>query len=406
MMIVWICFFVYAVSYIGRLTYNTNVANIVKDMGILNKEAGKVASVHFFAYAIGQIVHGGFCQKYNSFFVMIVSLFASTFLTLIMFFINSITAMMIIWGLNGFALSSLWSNCIKLIGEHVDDNKIDKAIVIMASTLPVGTILAYVISALCTYLNVWKISFIISTVLLFLVTLLLFMGIKIEKEFGKINNKEKKEDQPIQLKKNKSLWATFSFSFIFVAFLAFAVKFASEGIVLWMPQLLIDNFSLSPAFSILTTLLLPLLGLVQSIITGFIDRRFKNQLYTAALFMVIGLITLIILLYTIKMFAALSIALCALIYFVLGGVITLLTSRMPLLWRKYTSSGKLTGILNCFCYIGAVVSSYSMGAAVDSFGWNMFFYILIGTCLLAGISALVGGVLLQKRTKKLEADNN
>lgn len=50
---------------------------------------------------------------------------------------------------------------------------------------------------------------------------------------------------------------------------------------------------------------------------------------------------------------------------------------VPLHLKDKINSGKLAGMLNGFCYLGSTLSSYTLGAIADGYGWIYVFYVLL-----------------------------
>ena len=72
--IIFLCWLVYTVSYLGKVNYSANITHIIKFYDISKAEAGLVPTFFFFAYGIGQVVNGLLCKKYNSRWTIFVSL--------------------------------------------------------------------------------------------------------------------------------------------------------------------------------------------------------------------------------------------------------------------------------------------------------------------------------------------
>ena len=67
--IIWLCWCVYTLAYLGRYSYNANINLIMRDFGTNHAEAGLVTTFFFFSYGIGQVVNGIMCKRYNKKFI-------------------------------------------------------------------------------------------------------------------------------------------------------------------------------------------------------------------------------------------------------------------------------------------------------------------------------------------------
>ena len=71
---------------------------------------------------------------------------------------------------------------------------------------------------------------------------------------------------------------------------------------------------------------------------------------------------------------------------------------VPLHLKDKINSGRLAGILNGFCYLGSTLSSYTLGAVADGFGWTYVFYLLFAVCTAVIILGFTY-VLFERRRK-------
>ena len=60
-----LCFLVYTCSYIGRLSYNSNINQIGNEFNLTYSQTGLVTTFFFFAYGIGQVVNGILCKGFS-----------------------------------------------------------------------------------------------------------------------------------------------------------------------------------------------------------------------------------------------------------------------------------------------------------------------------------------------------
>lgn len=68
-------------------------------------------------------------------------------------------------------------------------------------------------------------------------------------------------------------------------------------------------------------------------------------------------------------------------------------------YRKMLNAGFAAGLLNTFCYVGSTVTSYTLGAVSQNFGWNAVFMIMLGVCVAAACICF-GGILSEKKMKE------
>ena len=164
--LILLCWLVYTCSYIGRLSYNSNINQIGNEFNLTYGQTGLVTTFFFFAYGIGQVVNGFLCKKYNTKIVIFISLISSSFLNFLLVSCKNVELFKFIWLFNGVSMSFLWTSLIKLLSETISKEKIGKAIVTMGTTVAIGTFLVYSLSALFVATLNYKFTFYVASVIL------------------------------------------------------------------------------------------------------------------------------------------------------------------------------------------------------------------------------------------------
>ena len=153
LLVVLLCWLGYMSATFGRINMSANTVNFTNGLGIDKANFGTVGACFAILYGIGQFVNGLLCEKLNSKKVLAFALVLSGILSIIICFVTSNLLLCVIWGINGAIQSMLWCHVIKIISSLGDSKKIGKALMIITTTPPVGTFLAYGSSALFTYLG-------------------------------------------------------------------------------------------------------------------------------------------------------------------------------------------------------------------------------------------------------------
>ena len=108
--IIWLCWFVYTLAYLGRYSYNANINLIMTDFDVNHATAGMVTTCFFFAYGIGQVVNGFLCKKYNIKYVIFTALVVASTMNFLVSVVESFDLIKYIWLINGIAMSFLWTS--------------------------------------------------------------------------------------------------------------------------------------------------------------------------------------------------------------------------------------------------------------------------------------------------------
>ncbi|MBR6681622.1 MAG: MFS transporter [Clostridia bacterium] len=404
-----LCWLVYTCSYIGKLSYNANINQIGEFFGASYSETGIVSTFFFFAYGIGQIVNGLLCKRYNIKYVIFASMTVGSVMNLTASFITNFSFMKYLWLINGIAMSFLWTSLIRLLAEKLPENKTNKSIVVMGTTAAIGTFAVYGMSSLFAVFFSHHITFVAASIILLTAALVWIIF------FDKLTNIETEEQsatktitapekRPSHFHDHKAVLKLTVFIALLALF-AIAVNFTKDGLNVWTPDILSKIYDTPGWLSILLTLLLPLVGIAGVTLSLKIQDKTNHFILTVTILfsmaaVMIALVTAF--LSTVGIFitvACLSLAACF-----MTGANNIIISKIPFSMKATVNPGKMTGVLNGFCYLGSTLSSYTLGAIADRSGWNAVFI----TLLTVNVSVVLIGITyyLIERKKKHEKNDN
>ena len=388
--IIFICWLAYAAAYTGRLNFSASIVAVIDALGADKAQAGLVSSFFFFAYGAGQLANGILSKKYNAKVMIFFSLIASSVLNVIMPLCPDMATMKYIWLLNGIVQSILWSTLIKTLSNHVSDERLPKAIFAMSTTVPVGTFVAYGLSALFVKLGMWQGVFFSGAVIMSISAFawLLLYGKKQDAKPIIPENKEKNKTSKVII-----------IPLILAALAGIANGFIKDGINSWVPSGLYESFGVSQSFSILLTLLLPLVSTLGAAAAKKTHDKIKSHSVMNTLFFTAASLAFgaILLSFRIRSLPAIMICFVA-VACLMAMSNNVITSMFALDNRAVLNAGFAAGLLNTFCYVGSTVTTYSLGAVSQARGWNSVFVIMLAVCIGAVLVGIVG-FFAEKRIK-------
>ena len=375
--------------------------------GVSHADAGLVSTMFFFAYGAGQIINGILCRKYNARFIITFSLLVSAGINMAVFFLPPFFSLKYLWLLNGFSLSFLWAVLSTVLSRCLSDENLKKAVVIMSTSTPVGTFIAYLLGALFTKVNFFNLSFLTGSIALFAIGALWFFSygkLTNGKTYGKSGeiadtNGEAATAEVLHTDENyfaerKSAMMTL----VFLGVFAVLNNLVKDGLSTWMPSVLKEKYELSESGSIALSLGLPFLSVFAAFVATKLNDKVKNFVFTAVILFAVSALLMPIIIW--GNFGGFVLPLCvfALIALLMSAVNSVVTAMAPMYMRNFFFSGTLAGILNGCCYLGSTISSYGLGKIADEFSWNAVFIIIFAFCLLA---VLLGGIyrVLRKARK-------
>ena len=380
-----VCWLVYTCSYLGKLGYNANIILIEREFGVAHAESGSVGTAFFFAYGAGQIINGLLCKKYNVKYTIFLALIVSAVCNFTLTIITDFAWLKIVWLINGAALSFLWSLLIRFLSETLDSKYTSKAVVIMGTTVAVGTFAVYGLSALFAAVSVYKAIFYLAAVLLPTIAIIWFLSFKAISQTQ--NNKDRESAPTVDSEATKKK-ADFGFVSLIIVMAIFAIvtNVEKDGITVWIPTILKELYATPDYLSILLTLFLPLIAVFGTALAVYFNKYIKNFVSLCGLFFLVTTLALVV---NVLFLKAVMLICLSIISLFTSGTNNIITSMLPLYYKDKANAGLLAGVLNGCCYVGSTLSSYGLGLIADNYGWEVVFYVLIACAAICCVIALI-----------------
>lgn len=384
--LIFLCWLVYSVSYLGKVNYSANITQIIDFYGVTRAEAGIAPTFFFFAYGIGQVVNGLLCKKYNIKWMVFLGLSSSAAINLAIAMSKSFTIIKWLWMLNGFALSILWPTLIRNITEKLPKKFLSRSSVAMGTTVATGTLVIYALSSVYAHFNNFKLAFYTAAIAGLTVS---FFWLFVYHKTNKIKRDDKfpenggkisaalKEEETQSNNKKKILYLIICV----LCFCAIGVNLIKDGLTTWVPSILKDEYNMADSISILLTVLLPIVAIFGNLFALKIHRRIPDYIMQCGIVFIVifGFMGIIIGSIRIKQVILMIVCLVT-VNFLASSLNSLITSIFPMFMREKLNSGMFAGVLNGFCYVGSALSSYVLGSIADGFGWTTVFWCLLGFC--------------------------
>lgn len=389
--ILLLCWMAYTSAYLGRYSYNSNITAVLDAFGVSHADAGLVTTCFFFAYGIGQVVHGALCRYYPKRWIVPLALTVSAALNAAIFFGVPFAAYKYLWLVNGAMQSILWPTLISVLSQSLPAERLKTSVVVMSTTVPIGTFLAYGFSALMAVSGSFCCSFLFGSAVMAgtaAVWLCAYRGPSGEKRAAARGG-----SSPANRRLQPALFVTVGILCLFAA----VNNLVKDGLTTWVPSILKEKYSLPEGMSIVLTLVLPILGMFGAACNAALERRIPSLISLSGLWYLLTVVCIgAVVLFVqsdlwwmvLLLFGAVSLSMHA--------VNNVITSMAPLYLREKADSGFLAGLLNGFCYVGSTFSSYGLGAVADALGWNGVFLLLLAVSCIPALVA--GGYALRRKT--------
>lgn len=391
---IFLCWMAYTAAYPGRYSYNSNITPIMDAFGVTHGEAGLVTTCFFFAYGIGQVVNGLLCRRYPRRWIIPFSLACSAVLNIAVFLGAPFWTLKYLWLLNGGLQSILWPTLISVLSQSLPASSLKSSVLVMSTTVPIGTLLAYGLSSLLAVRGGFPFSFLTGA--------LLMAGAAAAWLFLYRDAPASENAQPVQTSRTPGkglLNRAVAVTVLVLCLFAVANNLVKDGLTTWVPSILKERFGLPDSLSILLTLVLPVLGIFGAACNGLLERRLPSFIKLSGLWFLLAAVStagVILLLDTSLWWAVLAVF--GIISLSMHAVNNAITSMAPLYMREQLDSGLLAGVLNGCCYVGSTISSYGLGWVADHFGWNGVFLLLLAVTGIPIVTAALVGAA-GKKTK-------
>ncbi len=391
---VWIT---YSAFYLVRVNMSIAIPGIMKEFGYSKTVMGGLLTCLFITYAIGQFINGQLGDKFGARRLISFGLLASGVLNIIFGFTSAITAMMIIWGLNGFFQSMGWGPSVKTVANWFPPEKRGKMAGLLGTSYQIGNAYSWALAGFVVGLLGWRWAFWIPAVVVILLAIHWYIrgrnapeevGLPtIEEESAGIEVRgETRKDHYIGLSntlaivlKNPRIWV--------VAFGLFSLNIVRYGFMSWAPTYMFEVQKAAISTAAYKAIAIPAAGCLGAILAGWItDRFFESRRAPVATVMLIllGLSAWLFPRITADRWVLSFICLLAIGFMTYGPHVLMVgTIAMDFGTRKAAASA--AGFIDCFGYIGAALTGIGSGLLIDKYSWNAAFYFWIAGAFIAAI---------------------
>lgn len=386
-----LCWVVYFSTYLGRLNYSACLTEMIQAEGFSKESVGLIGTSFFFAYGIGQFISGFLGDKLSPKWLVFTGLTLSSIANLVMSLLHTPAFMAGVWCINGLAQALIWSPMIRLLFDYLKTEQRMKSCVYLNSTVPIGTMVAYGMTAGVIFLANWRVVFILASGLLFAIAFVWLIGMgKVEryaKTYGEVEEKVevKKENGEVP---SQMQWKTMMLESgcLFLLFALIVQGALKDGVTTWIPTYISETYALSSVLSIISTMVIPLSNLMGVYLaSAFNDKFFKDEIKTSGAFYAICACSLLVLRIFSGKSMIISLLMLAISTTTMMAVNTMLIAVLPSYFGKVGRASSVSGILNSSVYVGGALSTYGIGALSSAWGWNNTIMYWVVSAVLAGI---------------------
>ena len=376
----------YMFFYNGRQNINLVMSQMAQELGSTTAAMGAVSSALFWCYAFGQLVNGRLGAFFGYKRYMMFGVAASAVLNVVISFQHSIPVIAVLWGLNGFCQSMVWSNGIGVLNKWWPKKERGFASGLATAFSGVAQVVTYLTILLCMELNPewgWRAGFRYPMIPMILM-LVGFAALFKEKPEDVGLRPFVEEDQAAasrdaalsaEMERKGFLYPykiLFSEPKVVVFCLISAIAGVGRyGLLTWVPTYFMESMGLSIKAGIFSSILLPLGQACAMFVFPLItDKVFKGKREPMlALASVVTFCGMIAFPFIRSQLPASMMLLVVGISGMVTGVIWAVAGDMG----GRTFSSTVVGVLDWAVYMGAAIQASAFGFVKDHFGWPAVF---------------------------------
>lgn len=395
-----LAFIAYAVSYFGRNTFASCISAMTEG-GVLAAGAdGLISSAYLICYGSGQLINGFVAMKLSPKLMIPAGLIGSGLCNVLMIAAGGNTAVYIaLWAINGFCCSMLWPSVIRIFTLWMTKDERERSAASISPSIPVGSIICYLISFVMLRYGSWKQVFVLSGILLctggiLLAVYMKAIGSTISKRDAEGRSAIAEENRGKAPKMAPAMIITFGLGIMIAA--SFFNGTLKEAVLSWVPKFLSQRHGMSDSSAALVSTLIPAFSVTGPYFAAWVNRRFfDNECKTIALLMAISAAANALILTGAG--TALTVAMLALSASCMWGVNTMLMTYTTYHFSRMGLSTAVSGLLNCTVFIGSSGFTVLYGRLADGFGWTCAVIAWVACGVVAAAACLAGSGTWKRR---------
>ena len=389
--IFWLLYLSYVFIYAARL--NLSMASpAMREQGILTAvELGFIGSAFSVVYSCGRLFNGIIGDRLAPKLLIITGLALTGLANLLISFLPPYLLILVLWCLNAFGQSMLWSALLRTMTGIYTKAEADKKVQILVSSVSVGNIVGILLSSQLVSAFGIRAAFLVPGLLTVLCGLAVLFILPLHTESA----------QSSQRFSFKTLLLDKQIRGILLPAMFHGTM--KDNISLWMAVYFLDRFAVNLEQSAWYILLIPVVGLVGRLLYPLCYKLLGHRENFLAIigFVLCAVLSLVLCL---PVQSSLLAAVClSLTYAFVSMINTSFLSIFPLRFAGKNLVSSVSGIADFATYLGAAIASAVYGFWIEG-GTNGYLYMFLSWIVLSLLSIVI--LLGQHPFKKEEPDSN
>ena len=372
-----LCSVSYFAVYIARNILSAITPQMV-ETGYTEEYIGRISSLFFVCYAIGQLINGAIGDKIKAKWMICLGLLGAGVMNLLFSKIISYqNAAMIVYGLTGFFLSMIYGPMTKVVSENTESVHATRCSLGYTFASFFGSPAAGLLASFLVWQSVFAVS---STVLIAMAVIgfVFFSAFERRKivQYGQYNAKEKGA---------RNIGILFKHQIIKFSLISILTGVVRTSVVFWLPTYISQHLGFSAKSSASIFTVATLVISFTSFITIFIYEKLGHDM-NKTIFLMFTCSAICFMLTYFVSYPVFNIIFIVVAIMASNGAACMLWSRYCPSLRDTGMVSSATGYLDFLSYMAAAASNLIFANAVTSIGW--------GKLILIWLSLMVIGLII------------
>lgn len=404
--VLWGFSILYCFLYCARLNLGLAMPAIIEQTSWTAADLGILSAIFFWTYGMGHLFNGRLGEVFGVNRFIVVGVFLSAAANVLISFQSSLMIIAVLWGLNGYFQSMLWSPGMALLSRWWPGNSRGFATGLANAFSGFGQVAAWI----AVYLSFiilpnmgWRAAFVFPVIAMIIIVV--FYKFIVKGKPSEVGLEDYEEEDPLRKVHEDELRAVcagkgklypyihlfkqwrFDVWLIIIA----GSSIARYGLLTWIPLYYVQVLDMSVKDGIVGTVLLPLgMGFGTLIVPWATDKYCPTNRLPAVIIcaLVAGATVFFFPQIDSRVGAAALLFIAGFFIYAINGVV----------WAYATDiggrvfAGTATGILDCFAYLGASVQAIYFGSVLTKTGnWTLVFAVITTTCIVIAVAAVIAG---------------
>ena len=381
-----LCTVSYLAVYIARNILGAVTPQMV-EQGYAEAFIGKISSLYFVAYAVGQLINGAIGDKIKAKWMICMGLMGAALMNILFSWLStSEIGAMATYGATGFFLSMIYGPMTKVVSENTEPIHATRCSLGYTFASFFGSPAAGVLAAVLT----WQSVFAASSAILAVMAILGFVFFTAFERKGIVKYGQYKAQE----KGTGNIKVLLKHGIVKFSLISILTGVVRTSVVFWLPTYINQYLGFSAEKSAAIFTVATLIISTTAFISVFIYEKLGHDMHKTVLLMFSSATVFFLLTYLVKM-PVLNVGFIVLAIMSSNGAASMLWSKYCPSLRDTGMVSSATGFLDFLSYMAAATANLIFANAATTIGW--------GNLILVWLGLMVVGVVIALPYNKLKA---